>query len=243
MSRPPSQRSRDDAVLKVEIARVHKQHHDVYGAEKVWWQLERERFDVGRDRVARLMGELGLKGVRRGGYKTVTTTAGPEADRPRDLVKRDFTAPSPNRLWVADITYVWTWEGFAYTAFVTDVFSRMIVGWRVGTSLATDLPLSALEMAIWSRRASLSTTWFTTPIGASRADSSGRRNTSIMEVSNDGGYQAAEGHLADAGKDAFPGSTYTLAADPTTEVLGRDRQGGRERAGSGLGGGGIRDWQ
>jgi putative transposase len=98
------------------------------------------------------MGELGLKGVRRGGYKTVTTTAGPEADRPRDLVKRDFTAPSPNRLWVADITYVWTWEGFAYTAFVTDVFSRMIVGWRVGTSLVTDLPLSALEMAIWSRR-------------------------------------------------------------------------------------------
>ena len=152
MSRPPSQHSRDDAVLKVEIARVHKQHHDVYGAEKVWWQLERERFDVGRDRVARLMGELGLKGVRRGGYKTVTTTAGPEADRPRDLVKRDFTAPSPNRLWVADITYVWTWEGFAYTAFVIDVFSRMIVGWRVGTSLATDLPLSALEMAIWSRR-------------------------------------------------------------------------------------------
>ena len=94
MSRPPSQHSRDDAVLKVEIARVHKQHHDVYGAEKVWWQLERERFDVGRDRVARLMAELGLKGVRRGGYKTVTTTAGPEADRPRDLVKRDFTAPT-----------------------------------------------------------------------------------------------------------------------------------------------------
>lgn len=152
LSRPPSQRSRDDAVLKVEIARVHKQHHDVYGAEKVWWQLEREEFDVGRDRVARLMRELGLKGVRRGGYKTVTTASDSEADRPRDLVNRDFSALSPNRLWVADITYVWTWEGFAYTAFVTDVFSRMIVGWRVGTSLATDLPLSALEMAIWSRR-------------------------------------------------------------------------------------------
>ena len=152
LSRPPSQRSRDDAVLKVEIARVHKQHHDVYGAEKVWWQLEREEFDVGRDRVARLMRELGLKGVRRGGYKTVTTTSDPEADRPRDLVNRDFSALSPNRLWVADITYVWTWEGFAYTAFVTDVFFRMIVGWRVGTSLATDLPLSAMEMAIWSPR-------------------------------------------------------------------------------------------
>jgi putative transposase len=127
-------------------------HHDVYGAEKVWWQLQREGFDAGRDRVARLMGELGLRGVVRGGYKTRTTTPGPELKRPEDLVKRDFTAPAPNRLWVADITYVWTWAGFAYTAFVTDVFSRMIVGWRVGTTLATELPLDALEMAIWARQ-------------------------------------------------------------------------------------------
>jgi putative transposase len=151
-SRPPSKRSLDDAALKVAIALVHRQHHDVYGARKVWWQLQREGFDVGRDRISRLMAELDLKGVKRGGYKSVTTTPDTGVERPKDLVKRNFTAPAPNRLWVADITYVWTWEGFAYTAFVTDVFSRMIVGWRVGTSLASDLPLSALEMAIWARR-------------------------------------------------------------------------------------------
>ena len=139
-------------MLKVEIVRVHREHHDVYGIEKTWWQLQREGFDVGRDRVARLMGDLGLRGVRRGGYKVSTTTPDTDATRPKDLVKRNFTAGGPNRLWVADITYVWTFEGFAYTAFVTDVYSRYLVGWRVGTTLATELALDALEMAIWVRR-------------------------------------------------------------------------------------------
>jgi putative transposase len=153
MSRPPSVRSRDDEVLKGDIARIHEDHHDgIYGIEKVWWQCQREGIDVGRDRVARLMRELGLRGVVRGGYKTATTTSDTEQKRPEDLVKRNFKTSAPNRLWVADITYVWTWEGFAYTAFVTDVFARYIVGWRVGTSLSTDLPLDALEMAIWTRR-------------------------------------------------------------------------------------------
>ena len=139
-------------MLKVEIVRVHREHHDVYGIEKTWWQLQREGFDVGRDRVARLMGDLGLRGVRRGGYKVSTTTPDTDVMRPKDLVKRNFTAGGPNRLWVADITYVWTFEGFAYTAFVTDVYSRYLVGWRVGTTLATELALDALEMAIWVRR-------------------------------------------------------------------------------------------
>lgn len=152
VSRPPSQRALDDEVLKVHIARVHKEHHDVYGAEKLWWQLGREDIDVGRDRVARLMGVLGLRGAVRGGHRTRTTIPGAEADRPADLVKRVFWAPAPNRLWVADITYVWTWAGFAYTALVTDVFSRCIVGWRVGVTLAATLALDALEMAIWARR-------------------------------------------------------------------------------------------
>ena len=151
-SRPPSRRALDDEVLKVHIARVHAEHHGVYGAEKLWWQLAREDIDVGRDRVARLMGILGLRGVVRGGHQTRTTTPGAEADRPADLVKRVFWAPAPNRLWVADITYVWTWAGFAYTAFVIDVFSRYIVGWRVGVTLAATLALDALEMAIWARR-------------------------------------------------------------------------------------------
>src|SRR5208282_1814640 len=114
-----------------EVERVHRSaYHGVYGAEKVWWQLRREGFDVGRDRVARLMKELDLSGVVRGGNKAFTTTPDEAATRPSDLVKRNFSASGPNRLWVADLTYVWTWSGFVYTAFVTDVFSRFIVGWR-----------------------------------------------------------------------------------------------------------------
>ena len=152
-SRPPSARSVADEALKPEIERVHRSaYHGVYGAEKVWWQLGREGFCVGRDRVARLMREMELTGVVRGGHKTFTTTSDDAAQRPEDLVKRNFTARAPNRLWVADLTYVWTWSGFAYTAFVTDVFARFIVGWRVGTTLAAQLALDALEMGIWTRR-------------------------------------------------------------------------------------------
>jgi putative transposase len=152
-SRQPSARSIEDERLKPDIARVHESaYKGVYGAEKVWWQLTREGFSVGRDRVARLMREMGLSGVVRGGKKTSTTTPDEAAERPKDLVKRNFTATAPNRLWVADLTYVWTWSGFAYTAFVTDVYSRSIVGWRVATTLAAEIALDALEMGIWARR-------------------------------------------------------------------------------------------
>jgi putative transposase len=150
-ARPPSARAVRDAGLKVEIKRVYKDNFEVYGAEKLWRQLGREGIRVGRDHVARLMRSLGIRGVVRGG-KRRTTTPAPAADRPTDLVMRDFTAPAPNRLWVADLTYVATWAGFCYVAFVIDAFSRMIVGWRVATSLRTDLALDALEMAIWTRQ-------------------------------------------------------------------------------------------
>lgn len=117
---------------------------------KVWHQLRREDVDIGRDRVARLMAELGLRGVTR--LKRVrTTTPAPESQRPADLVERVFTATAPDRLWVADLTYVWTPGGFCYAAFVIDAFSRRIVGWRVSSSLRTDLALDALEMAIFTR--------------------------------------------------------------------------------------------
>jgi putative transposase len=149
--RPPSARALRDAELKVEIARVHKDNFEVYGVRKVWRQLGREGIAVGRDRVARLMRELGIAGVVRGKPRRTTTPA-PTADRPADLVERDFTAPAPNRLWVADLTYVATWAGFAYVAFVIDAFSRMIVGWRVATSLRAELALDALEMAVWARQ-------------------------------------------------------------------------------------------
>jgi len=153
-SRPPSARALRDAQLKVEITRVYKENFSVYGARKVWRQLGREGIAVGRDRVARLMRGLGICGVVRGKPRRTTTPAQP-ADRPADLVERDFSAPAPNRLWVADLTYVATWAGFAYVAFIIDAFSRMIVGWRVATTLRAELALDALEMAVWARQGDL----------------------------------------------------------------------------------------
>jgi putative transposase len=123
----------------------------VYGARKLWRQLLREGVHVGRDRVARLMRELGIAGVVRGKPKRTTIPA-VLTDRPGDLVERRFSATAPNRLWVADLTYVRTCSGFCYVAFIIDAYSRRIVGWRVSTSLRTDLALDALEMAIWARR-------------------------------------------------------------------------------------------
>ncbi len=149
--RPASERELRDGELKAEIERVHKENFGVYGTEKVWRQLNREAVPVGRDRVNRLMREMGLAGAVRGKSKR-TTIPGDLAARPADLVDRKFTAPVPNRLWVADLTYVWTRAGFVYVAFVTDAFSRYIVGWRVSSSLHADLALDALEMALWRRR-------------------------------------------------------------------------------------------
>jgi putative transposase len=152
VSRPLSARRQGDQRLKLEISRVHHDNFGVYGIEKVWRQLNREGTRVGRDRVARLMDELDLEGVVRGKRKRITTWPAELDTRPADLVKRTFTACAPNRLWVADLTYVATWTGFVYVAFITDVFSRSIVGWRVSNSLHSDLALDALEMAIWRRQ-------------------------------------------------------------------------------------------
>ncbi len=150
-SRPPCRRAERDAELKEHIRRVFEDNYGVYGARKMWRQLRREGIDVARCTVERLMRQLGLAGRVRG-RRRVTTVPAPVDDRPSDLVERSFTASAPNQLWVADITYVATWSGFAYVAFVTDVFSRMIVGWRVATTLKADLALNALEMAIWARK-------------------------------------------------------------------------------------------
>jgi putative transposase len=152
--RPISARAVRDAKLKVEIARVHAEHFGVYGARKVWRQLHREGITVARCTIERLMRELHLEGVRRGKPHKTTTPADSSA-RPADLVERDFSATRPNQLWVADLTYVATWSGFVYVAFVVDAFSRFIVGWQASRSLRTDLALDALEMAIWRRQAQL----------------------------------------------------------------------------------------
>lgn len=147
-SRPPSQRSLRDEELKVLIQAVHDSNYGVYGAEKVWEQLLRDGVVVARCTVERLMGDLGIEGARRGRSFVVTTEADPLAERPKDFVERNFTAIAPRRLWVADITYVRTLVGWVYVAFVIDVFSRRIVGWKVSTSLHTGLALDALEMAL-----------------------------------------------------------------------------------------------
>ena len=149
----PTRRSaraqRDDALRPV-IRRIWTDHFEVYGPRKVWRQMGREGLRVARCTVRRLMREMGLAGATRG-RAWVTTTQSPDADRPRDLVERNFTATRPNQLWVSDFTYVATWRGFVYVAFVVDAYARRIVGWRVSTSLHTDFVLDALEQAIYDR--------------------------------------------------------------------------------------------
>ena len=145
---PP--RGRRDAELREHIRRVWQENFQVYGPRKVWKQLNREGISVARCTVVRLTREMGLQGAIRG-RKFKTTVPDSGAVRPPDLVDRNFTASRPNQLWVADLTYVATWRGFVYVAFVIDVFARKIVGWRVSSSLRTDLALDALEQAICSR--------------------------------------------------------------------------------------------
>jgi putative transposase len=152
--REPSRRTLRDEQLKKEIMRVWQDRgkgRRLYGARKVWLQLRREGIRVARCTVERLMRELGIAGVSARRKKPRTTVPGPAGARPADLLRRDFTSPAPNRRWVADITYTDTTSGFAYTAFVTDLFSRKIVGWQVADHLRADLALDALEMAIFAR--------------------------------------------------------------------------------------------
>ena len=146
-----SARAQHDEVVRAIIRRIWNEHQQVYGPRKVWKQMGREGLHEARCRVRRLMREMGLVGAVRGRAWTTTTDSTPGADRPPDLVDRHFTATRPNQLWVSDFTYVATWRGFVYVAFVIDVFARRIVGWRVSSSLATDFVLDALEQAIYER--------------------------------------------------------------------------------------------
>ena len=147
---PP--RLQRDRALRPEIRRVYDENFSVYGARKVWRQLAREDIVVARCTVERLMHSLGLQGVVRG-RKCRTTIPDDSAARPLDRVNRQFQASRPNQLWVADFTYVATWSGFVYVAFVIDVFARRIIGWRAARSMHAELVLDALEQALWSRAA------------------------------------------------------------------------------------------
>jgi putative transposase len=200
----PSARAQRDSELLVEIRRVHERSRGLYGARKVWLQLRREGIPAARCTVERLMRQNGLEGVRRG-RKRRTTVADGQAERPLDLVDRDFTAEAPNRLWVADFTYVMTWSGVVYVAFAIDAFSRRIVGWKADTTMKTSLVLDTLEMALWSRGRD----------GIALADG--------MVHHNDAGSQytsfAFTSRLIDAGVDASVGSVgdgYDNALAETT---------------------------
>ena len=149
-SRLPA-RAKRDVQLRGEIRRVRQENFDVYGVRKVWRQLCREGRDVARCTVARLMREMGLQGAVRG-RRFKTTKPDSSGARPMDLVERNFNATRPNELWVSDLTYIATWRGFVYVAFVIDVFARLIVGWRATTSLTAGIALDALEQALHERR-------------------------------------------------------------------------------------------
>lgn len=146
-----SARAQRDAMLRREIRRVWEENFEVYGVRKVWKQLRREGFAVARCTVARLMREMGLQGVVRG-RRFKTTIPDEASTRPLDLVERNFTASRPAELWVSDLTYVATWRGFVYVAFVIDIFARRILGWRASSSLRSDLALDALEQALYDRQ-------------------------------------------------------------------------------------------
>ncbi len=150
-NRAPSARQVRDCGLRPEILRVWEKNLCVYGADKVWDQLNKDGITVARCTVERLMADMGLEGCRRGRIWIRTTVSDDTLDRPADLVKRQFRAPAPNVLWLADLTYVKTATGWVYVAFIIDVYSRMIVGWQASRSLRTDLAIDALEMAMYNR--------------------------------------------------------------------------------------------
>jgi putative transposase len=144
-----TRRLRHEALMPILLA-LWTANYSVYGARKLWKAARRAGHDIGRDQVARLMGELDIHGARRG-RRVRTTRTDSSAVRHPDLVDRDFTASEPNQLWVTDLTYVPTWSGVAYVCVIVDAFSRMIVGWRVATHMRTDMVLDALDMACWQR--------------------------------------------------------------------------------------------
>jgi len=151
-SRVPSQRQLDDWQLLVEIEAARSGYRRAYGARKTWKELRRRGVEVGRDRVARVMRQHGLEGKRRGGRRRTTIADEAAVERARDLVQRDFSATRPNEKWVCDLTYLRTWNGVVYLAFILDCYSRMIVGWQLARHMRTDLALDALEMANGLRR-------------------------------------------------------------------------------------------
>jgi transposase InsO family protein len=210
----PARATRDDE-LRVLIQRVHAENFGVYGPRKVWRQLRREGHNVARCTVERLMRELGLAGAVRGRAWTITTQSQPALDRPADLVDRTFVATRPNQLWVSDFTYVATWAGFVYVAFVIDVFARRIVGWRVSSSMRTDFVLDALEQAIYARGG-------TTPAGLVHHSDQGTQYLSMRYTDRlaDAGIAPSVGSRGDAYDNALAESVIGLFKTEVIQRLG-----------------------
>ena len=206
-----SHRAQRDEMLTVEIQRVFEENRQVYGARKIWKQLNREEIFVARCTVERLMKQLGIEGVRRG-RKWRTTIPSALSDKPLDLVNRQFKASHPNQLWVADITHVATWSGFVYVAFVIDVFSRYIVGWRVLKNMRTDLVLDALEHALWARGK---------PRGVIHHSDRGSQYLSIRysERLSEAGFNASVGSVGDSYDNAL---AETINGLYKAEVIRKD---------------------
>ena len=190
-----SARAKRDEQLMLDTQSVWEESHRNYGARKVWKQLHREGISVARCTVERLMKQLGIEGVRRG-RRCVTTIPSNQVEKPLDLVNRQFSAIRPNQLWVADITYVATWSGFVYVAFVIDVFSRYIVGWRVLKHMQTDLILDALEQALWCRGK---------PTGVIHHSDRGSQYLSIRYTDrlSEAGFKASVGSVGDSYDNAL----------------------------------------
>ena len=216
----PSLRELDDAYAANELYDLWKRNRRLYGRRKLWKAALRAGIPIGRDRVERLMKIAGISGVKRGRRKAVTTESDPKAARHLDHVKRRWAWPSrPDQWWVADFTYVWTIQGFCYVSFITDVFSRRILGWRVMTSKTTTLVLSALEQSLFTRRRTNAE--FTTT-GLLHHSDAGSQYTSLAftEELQDAGITGSIGSVGDALDNALMESTIGLFK---TEVIDHER--------------------
>jgi transposase InsO family protein len=208
-------RAKRDDELCVLIQRVYDDNFGVYGPRKVWRQLRREGHSVARCTVERLMRAMGLSGAVRGRAWVTTTQSQPALDRPADLVDRTFVATRPNQLWVSDFTYVATWAGFVYVAFVIDVFARRIVGWRVSSSMRTDFVLDALEQAIYARGGQ-------TPAGLVHHSDQGTQYLSMRYTDRlaDAGIAPSVGSRGDAYDNALAESVIGLFKTEVIQRLG-----------------------
>ena len=228
--RPPSARSLRDADTTAVIKKVHAENYGVYGINKIHAELNRRGHRVARCTVHRLMRAAGLRGITRAKGPR-TTVPGAAVDTRPDLVQRQFTATGPDQLWVADITYCRTFSGWAYAAFVIDVFSRRVVGWQLSKSLRTDLAVDALEMGIWTRqRERRDVTGLThhSDKGVQGALNRSSQHLVMMEVSD--GAAAAAGGSSVATGDALAGTVYP-GPPCGARVLAADRRGQEHRAG------------